>query len=103
MYAIVQAGGHQYRVAEGDTIDVQLPLGNAGGSLELREVLVVGDEGGVRIGKPFVDGAVVKATVVGETAGRKLTIFKYKPKNRYRIKTGHRQHYARLHIDGIEA
>jgi large subunit ribosomal protein L21 len=102
MYAIIQARGHQYRVAQGDTIEVQLLAASAGESIELREVLLVGGDP-VRVGTPFIDGAVVRATVVGASAGRKLTVFKYKPKNRYRIKTGHRQHYTRLHIDAIEA
>jgi large subunit ribosomal protein L21 len=102
MYAIIQAGGHQYRVAEGDTIDVQLMPAATGASVELRDVLLVGGDA-VRVGQPYLEGAVVRATVVGESAGRKLTVFKYKPKNRYRIKTGHRQHYTRLHIDTIEA
>lgn len=99
-YAIVQAGGHQYRVSAGDTIDVEMLDAEAGATVTLDEVLLVGGDE-VRIGKPFVDGASVTATVVGEAKGPKLTVFKYKRKNRYRVKTGHRQRYTRLHIDDI--
>jgi large subunit ribosomal protein L21 len=102
MYAIVQAGGHQYRVAAGDTIDVQRLSAAPGESVELRDVLVVvGDP--IAVGAPFVEGAVVRATVVGDAKGSKVHVFKYKPKGRYRIKTGHRQRYTRLHIDSVES
>jgi large subunit ribosomal protein L21 len=102
MYAIVQSGGHQYRVAQGDTIEIQRLEAPAGAPVEFREVLLVGGDT-VRTGTPFVEGAVVRATVVGETRGPKLTVFKYKPKNRYRIKTGHRQRHTQVMIDAIEA
>jgi len=101
MYAIVQAGGHQYRVAKGDTIDIERPGAPAGESIEFHDVLFVGGDD-VAIGKPFVDGAVVRATVVGDAAGPKVTVMKYKRKKRYRVKTGHRQRYLRIHIDAIE-
>ena len=101
MYAIVRAGGHQYRVSEGETVDVELLSTPIGESIELHEVLLVGGHD-VRVGTPFVDGAVVRATVVADVAGPKLTIMKYKRKNRYRVKTGHRQRRTRLHIDAIE-
>lgn len=100
-YAIVQSGGHQYHVAVGDKIDVELIEAEAGDTYTIDDVLLVGGEE-IRVGKPFVDGASVRATVIGEAKGKKLTVFKYKPKNRYRIKTGHRQRYTRLQIDAIE-
>jgi large subunit ribosomal protein L21 len=101
VYAIIQTGGNQYRVAEGDTIDVELLEAEEGATIELPEVLLVGTDADVRIGTPFVDGALVKANVLGEEKGDKLTVFKYKPKNRYRVKTGHRQKFTRLKIDSI--
>lgn len=102
MYAIVESGGHQYRVSEGDTIEVELLDAEPGAGITLDKVLLVaGDE--ARIGTPFVDGASVQATVLGEVKGEKLVVYKYKPKNRYKIKTGHRQRYTRLKIDHIDA
>ncbi len=102
MYAIVRAGGHQYRVAAGDLIDVELIDADEGDTVELDQVLMVGGDA-VQIGKPTVEGAVVEATVVGEAKGKKLTVLRYRNKSRYRRRTGHRQTYTRLHIDDIKA
>ena len=101
MYAIIATRGNQYRVAEGDTIDVEKLDVAEGDTLELTEVLLLGGDDDVHVGTPFVDGAVVKAKVLGDEKGEKLTVFKYKNKNRYRVKTGHRQTYTRLKIDSI--
>lgn len=101
MYAIVQSGGHQYRVAAGQTVDVELLDARPGEGIILDQVLLVGGDDRPRVGRPYVEGAKVEATVVGETKGEKLTVYKYKPKNRYQIKTGHRQRYTRLKIDAI--
>jgi large subunit ribosomal protein L21 len=102
MYAIIRTGGRQYRVAAGDTIEVERLDAEAGSSIELSDVLLVGGDDEVRVGAPLVDGALVRATVLGDVKGPKLTIFKYRPKNRYRVKTGHRQRYTRVKIDAIE-
>jgi large subunit ribosomal protein L21 len=102
MYAIIRTGGRQYRVAAGDTIEVERLDAEAGSSIELSDVLLVGGDDDVRVGAPLVDGALVRATVLGDVKGPKLTIFKYRPKNRYRVKTGHRQRYTRMKIDAIE-
>ena len=102
MYAIVQTGGHQYRVAEGDVIEVERLDVAAGDTIDLSEVLLVGGEK-VNVGTPFVDGALVKATVLGETKGNKIVVQRYKSKNRYRKKTGHRQKYTQLQINSIKA
>ena len=101
MYAIIQTGGHQYRVAPGDTIEVERLDAEPGTDVELGEVLMVGGEDGVQIGTPLVGGAKVLARVVGQGRGAKLTVFKYKPKKRYRRKTGHRQSITRLAIKEI--
>jgi large subunit ribosomal protein L21 len=101
MYAVVRNGGHQYRVSEGETIKVQLLGVEAGSSITLDEVLLISGKDAVRVGTPLVEGASVTATVLGDEKGEKLTVFKYKPKKRYRIKTGHRQSYTRLRIDAI--
>ena len=101
MYAIVQTGGHQYKVAPGDTIEVEKLDAEPGSQVELGEVLMVNDDNGVQVGTPLVSGARVLATVVSHDKGNKLIIFKYKPKKRYRRKTGHRQSLTRLAIKEI--
>lgn len=101
MYAIIRAGGHQYKVAPGDTIEVEKLEGEPGAEVELAEVLMVSGENGVVVGTPTVSGARVLATVVSQGKGEKLIIFKFKAKKRYRRKTGHRQQLTRLAIREI--
>lgn len=101
MYAIIETGGKQYKVREGDTIEVELLADDIGDVVELGEVLMVADGGNVTLGDPTVEGAMVKATVLDEVKGDKVVVFKYKPSSRYRVKTGHRQRYNRLRIDEI--
>ncbi|PJF41614.1 MAG: 50S ribosomal protein L21 [Phototrophicales bacterium] len=102
MYAIVRTGGRQYRAEVGQTIDVEKLPYNEGDTIELDEVLLVANNGDVKIGQPLVEGAKVKATVVSQFKGPKIIIFKYKPKKRYRKRQGHRQHYTRLKIESID-
>jgi large subunit ribosomal protein L21 len=102
MYAIVRTGGHQYRVAQGDIIEVERLAAGTGEAVVLDQVLLVGGAD-TRIGSPLVEGASVRATVLDEIKGKKIVVFKYKRKNRYAVKTGHRQAYTRLRIDAIEA
>ena len=101
MYAIIRTGGHQYRVAPGDFIDVERVDAEHGATVELSEVLMVGGEGGIRIGSPLVEGARVIATVQRQKRGEKIIVFKFKAKKRYRRKTGHRQNLTRLAIKEI--
>jgi large subunit ribosomal protein L21 len=102
MYAIVRTGGKQYHAEPGQTIDVERLPFDEGESIDLEDVLLVTpDDGPPVIGQPNVDGAVVKATVVKQGRGPKIFVFKYKPKERYRRRRGHRQYFTRLHIDGI--
>lgn len=103
MYAVVKTGGTHHRVEVGDVLDVQKLDAEVGEQVELSEVVMVSGESGVTIGKPLVDGAKVVATVTGQVRGPKLTVFKYKPKKRYRRKIGHRQDLTRIKIDAIEA
>jgi large subunit ribosomal protein L21 len=101
VYAVIESGGKQVKVAVGDTVDVeQMPL-RAGEMVELDRVLLVADGDQVTVGRPLVEGAKVRATVVDQVKGEKVIVFKYKPKIRYRRKTGHRQKYTRLRIDEI--
>lgn len=101
MYAIVRTGGHQYKVAVGDQLDVEkLPV-EPGEQVELSEVLMVSSDDQVTVGDPLVAGARVTATVVDQFRGDKIIVFKYKPKKRYRRKMGHRQDLTRLSINAI--
>ncbi len=101
-YAIVETGGHQVKVREGQTIEVdRLPLEPGTKIDELGRVLLIADGESIQIGQPTVAGAKVSATVVDEIKGRKIIVFKYKPKVRYRRRLGHRQKYTRLRIDSI--
>jgi large subunit ribosomal protein L21 len=100
-FAVIQTGGKQHRVEPGQTIDVEKLPGEAGDTVELTEVLLVSNEDGLKHGKPLIDGAKVVARVVKQGRGRKIIVFKYKPKVRYRKKTGHRQSVTRLMIEVI--
>lgn len=100
-YAIVEQGGKQYKAIPGSTIEVdRLPV-EEGATVELDQVLLVADGDQVTIGTPTVPGAKVKATVEAHFKGPKIIVFKYKPRERYRRKKGHRQQYTRLRIDEI--
>ena len=101
MYAIVATGGKQYRVQPGQRLEVEKLAVEAGSQVELGEVLLIGDGETVTVGQPTVPGARVVADVLGEIKGKKIIIFKYKNKVRYRRKTGHRQRYSRLVIKDI--
>ena len=101
MYAVIEAGGRQYKVQEGQFVDVEkLPLA-VGETVELEQVLLVSDGEQVRVGQPIVEGAKVLATVDRQDKHRKVVIFKYRPSKRYRLKKGHRQPFTRLRIDKI--
>src|SRR5215210_3473854 len=102
MYAILETGGKQYKVQPGDVIEVERIDGEVGAQVELGRVLMVaGDDGQPKIGSPMLDGAKVMAEVVEQGKGKKIIIFKYKNKTRYRRKTGHRQQLTRLRIGDV--
>ncbi len=103
-YAIVGSGGKQLRAVEGATIDVDLMLDTEiGTQVILDDVLLFVDGDNVTIGTPTIKGAQVITTAVDHVKGPKVTIFKYQPKKRIRVKTGHRQYYTRLQIESIKA
>ncbi len=98
-YAIVEIGGAQHRVRQGDRVRVQLIEGT--GKVTLDKVLLVQSQGGLRVGTPYVPGAAVTARVLGEEKGRKVIVFKKKKRKQYRRTRGHRQTYTSLVIDSI--
>lgn len=101
-YAIVEDGGKQYKTVEGGVIEVDRFESEIGEQVDLERVLLFADGEQIEVGTPLVKGAKVQATVVGQIKGPKVVVFKYKPRIRYRVKTGHRQQYTRLKIDSIE-
>ena len=103
MYAIIETGGKQYKVSPGQTVDVERLGAAEGSTVELNKVLLVSDGQTVKTGTPIVQGAKVIATSQGEFKGKKILVFKFKAKVRYRRKKGHRQLYTRLLVDKIVA
>ncbi len=101
-YAVFKTGGKQYRVKPGDMLDVELLPNPVDSVAEFSEVLALSDGGEVTIGVPLVEGAKVTAQVLSHYKDKKLMVYKYKAKNRYRRKRGHRQTYTRLRIKDIE-
>lgn len=103
MYAIIRAGGKQYRVEQGDTIYVERLEAPVGDSVRLGEVLLVGGDGEPRVGTPLLSSAAVVGTVVDQGRDKKVRVFKYKKRKHYRRTKGHRQGYTALRIDSIES
>ncbi|MGH2694211.1 MAG: 50S ribosomal protein L21 [Actinomycetota bacterium] len=101
MYAVIRAGGKQYKVAKGDVIEVERLTGSSG-EVSFVPLLVVDDKGKTRTGKSALAGMRVTAKVVGETKGEKVDIFKYRSKTGYRRHTGHRQRYTQVEISDIK-
>jgi large subunit ribosomal protein L21 len=102
VYAIVRTGGKQFRVEQGQTIYVEHLSTPVGETVTLGEVLLVGGDGGVRVGTPLLPSASVSGTVLEQGRDRKIRIFKYKKRKHYRRTRGHRQTYTALRIDAIQ-
>lgn len=103
MYAVFRSGSKQYQARVGDQLTVEKLPFDQGEQITLDEVLLVADGETVKVGTPLVEGAQVKATVLAQEKGPKVRIFKYRPKERYRRRAGHRQTYTRLRVDEIVA
>ncbi len=103
MYAVIQTGGKQYRVAEGETLRVEKLTASPGDKLSFDTLLFADDGGNVRVGQPAVPGVKVQAEVVEQGRGKKIIIFKYKRRKSYRRKQGHRQPFTALKITSISA
>ena len=102
-YAVFKTGGKQYRVKPGDTLDVEKLSVAVDSIAEFGEVLAISDNGEVTFGSPMIEGARVLARVDSHYKDKKLMVFKYKSKTRYRRKKGHRQTYTRLVIQDIQS
>lgn len=101
MYAVIKSGGKQYRVAPGDKLKVESLVADVGQQVTLAQILAVSDGANVRVGTPLVDGASVKATVLGHGRHPKITIFKMKRRKHFAKSGGHRQNFTELRIDAI--
>lgn len=101
MYAVIRTGGKQYRVAEGDVVEVEKLTGDAGQDITFDEVLLLGDDGATEIGRPLVAGAAVTGQIVEQFKARKVIVFKFKRRKNYRRKKGHRQELTRVRVTGI--
>jgi large subunit ribosomal protein L21 len=103
MYAIIETGGKQYKVQEGDVLFIEKLEATEGDNVTFNRVLAVSNDNGFVTGSPLVDGAVVTAKVEKHGKGSKIIVFKYKPKKNYRRKQGHRQPYTKVVIEKIQA
>ena len=102
MYAVVHSGGKQYKVEEGQVLRVEKIAGDVGSPVTFDQVLLVSDGDNITIGKPTVDNVSVKGRIVEQGKSRKIIVFKYKRRKRYRRKQGHRQLFTAVRIDQIE-
>lgn len=102
MYAVIETGGKQYQVKEGDEIFVE-KLGIDEGEVSFDKVVLIGNDGSVTVGTPYVSGAVVKGTLLKNGKGKKITVFTYKPKKGEKRCKGHRQPYSKVKIESITA
>jgi len=101
MYAVIKTGGKQYKVSEGDTLDIEKIDGEKGNEVVFEEILMISREGEIKVGTPYVIGAKVTGEIVAQTKGSKIKVFKMKRRKDYRKKTGHRQELTGMKIKEI--
>lgn len=101
MYAIIADGAHQYKVEEGQMLEIDFRDLSAGEQITFDRVLAVSSDSGFKLGKPNVEGAKVSAKVVGETKGEKIFVQKFRRRKNSKRRTGHRQKYTKVQIDSI--
>ena len=101
MYAIIETGGKQYRVKEGDVLRVEKLNAEEGSTVDIDRVLLLSKDGGVKAGAPYLKGAKVVLEIIKHGKGRKIIVFKYKPKKNYRRKKGHRQPFTEVIVKNI--
>lgn len=103
MYAIIETGGKQYKVAQGDILNVELLDAEVGAVVDAAKVLAVGEGETLQVGNPTVAGASVSLKVLEHGKGKKVIVFHYKPKKNIRKKNGHRQPYTKVQVEAINA
>jgi len=103
MYAVIETGGKQYRVCEGDVLYIEKLDVEADATVEFTEVIAVSGEDGIKVGSPVVAGAKVTAKAIKNGKGKKITVFTYRPKKGSKRKMGHRQPYTKVQIESITA
>ena len=103
MYAVIQTGGKQYRVAQGSTLKVEKIAAEAGASVELDKVLMIADGDHVKVGAPYLDGGKVTATVKAHGRGKKVMIVKFRRRKHHMKRQGHRQAFTEIEVTGISA
>ena len=101
MYAVIETGGKQYKIQEGDILSVERLGAGEGEKVSFDKVLLVNGEDGIKVGKPYVEGAAVEGEVLFHGKGKKIIVFKYKAKKNYKKKQGHRQPFTRVKITKI--
>ncbi len=102
MYAIVDSGGKQYRVKEGDILKVEKLAGEVGDNISFDKILMFSDDENVNIGTPLLEDVTVNGHIVEQGKAKKIIVFKYKRRKRYRRKQGHRQQFTAVKIDNIK-
>ena len=103
MYAIISSGGKQYKVEQGEVLKIEKISGNVGDTISFDNVLMFSDGENIRVGTPVLNDVSVQAHIVEQGQAKKIIVFKYKRRKRYRRKQGHRQQYTAVKIDSIEA
>lgn len=103
MYAILETGGKQYRVSPGKTLRIEKIEGQKGDKCVFDRVLAIADEGGIKTGTPYIEGATVSGKIVRQGKARKILVFKYKAKSNYRRRYGHRQCFTEVLVESINA
>ena len=103
MFAVIETGGKQYKVQEGDVLFIEKIDAEAESTVKFDKVLAISDEAGFKVGAPLIDGASVDAKVIKQGKGKKIYVLKYKPKKNEKKKIGHRQLYTKVEITKIEA
>ena len=101
MYAVIFCGGKQHKVSEGDVLSVELLDAKAGSDIDLDKVLLLSDGTNIKVGAPYVEGAAVTASVIGDGKEKKVVVYKYKPKKGFHKKRGHRQPFTKLQIKSL--
>ena len=103
MYAVIETGGKQYKVQEGDIVFVERLSGEENSQVVFDKIIAIGDGSDIKVGAPYVDGATVEANLVKNGKDKKVIVYKMKPKKNYRRKQGHRQPYTKVQITAIKA